>query len=283
MRRVLLGILGLMLFATSVSAQTADEIIGKYLKTIGGMEKLQAIKTMRLVGKFNGGGGFEAVLVEEHRRPNMVREEFALQGLTGINAYDGKMGWKIEPWNGKKDAEPLGEEEMKSIIEDADFDGPLINYQEKGNRVEFVGMDEFEGTDAYKLKVTQKNGDERYYFMDVDTGVPIKIEIKRFVRGAPQEYEISLGDYKQVAGVYMPFYVESGPKGSQNRSKVTWEKIEPNVTLADSRFVKPVPGAPAERQPTGDDPDASKTLPKKDEKKQQPARKEPPTSGKKPQ
>jgi hypothetical protein len=277
MRRVLLGILGLVLVAASASAQTADEIISKYVKTIGGMDKLQAIKSTRLVGQFHGGGGFEAAVTEEHRRPNMVREEFSLQGLTGVNAYDGQSGWKIEPWNGKKDPEPLGEEEMKSILEDADFDGPLIDYQAKGNKVEYVGMDQFEGTDTYKLKVTQKNGDERYYFMDTDSYVPIKIEIKRFVRGAPQEYEISLGDYKQVAGVYMPFSIESGPKGSQNRSKVTWEKIEANVTLGDNRFIKPVPGATTPRQPQGDEQDASKTLPKTDDKKQPPTKKEPPT------
>ncbi len=277
MRRVVLGILGLALCAASASAQTADEIISKYVKTIGGTEKLQAIKSTRSVGQFNGGGGFEAVVTEEHKRPNMVREEFALQGLTGVNAYDGHGGWKIEPWGGKKDAEPLGEEEMKSIIEDADFDGPLINYQAKGNKVEFVGMDQFEGTDTYKLKVTQKNGDERYYFMDTDTYVPIKIEIKRFVRGAPQEYEISLGDYKQVAGVFMPFSIESGPKGSQNRAKVTWEKIEANVTLGDNRFTQPVPGAATARQPQGDAHDASQKLPKQDEKKQPSASKEPPT------
>lgn len=277
MRRVLLVILGLALFAASASAQTADEIISKYIKTIGGMEKIQAIRSTRSVGRYNGGGGFEAVITEEHKRPNMVREEFSLQGLTGVNAYDGQSGWKIEPWNGKKDPEPLGEEEMKSILEDADFDGPLVNYQEKGNRVEFVGMDQFEGTETYKLKVTLKNGDERYYFLDTDSYVPIKIEIKRFVRGAPQEYEVALGDYKQVAGVYMPFSLESGQKGSQNRSKVTWEKIEANVDLSDSRFTKPVPGAAGQSQPQGDEQDASRTAPKKGEKKQPPAKPEPPT------
>jgi hypothetical protein len=94
--------------------------------------------------------------VQENKRPNHVREEFSLQGMTGINAYDGSNGWKIEPWQGKKDAEALTEEEMHSILEDADFDGPLINYQQKGNRVGFLGMEPVEGSDAYKLKVTRR-------------------------------------------------------------------------------------------------------------------------------
>lgn len=236
---LLLAVAGLALLARPASAQTADEIIAKYVKTIGGMEKLQAIKTLRRTGKFTGGGGFEAIVVQENKRSEMVRQEFTFQGMTGVNAYDSKTGWKIEPWGGKKDVESLGEEELKSIIEDADFDGPLINYQQKGHRVEYVGTDDFEGTEVYKLKVTLKNGDVSHYLMDADSGVPIKIETKRFVRGAEQESETTLGDYKQVAGVYFPYSVESGQKGSSNKSQVTYEKIEANVTLDDDRFKQP--------------------------------------------
>jgi hypothetical protein len=222
-----------------VSAQTADEIIAKYIKTIGGAQKIEAIKTLRRIGKFTGGGGFEAAVVQENKRPQMARQEFSIQGMTGVTAYDGKSGWKIEPWGGKKDAEALGEEELKGIQEDADFDGPLVNYQQKGNKVEFVGAEPVEGTDAFKLKVTLKNGDVRYYFMDTDYYVPIKIESKRMVRGAEREFETSLGDYKEVAGVYLPHSIESGLKGSPNKSQVTFEKIEANVALDDGRFKQP--------------------------------------------
>lgn len=249
MRKILPGIIGLALFAMPVSAQTADEIVAKYIKTIGGSEKIEAIKTLRRTGKFTGGGGFEAVVIQENKRPQMARQEFTIQGMTGVNAYDGKTGWKIEPWQGKKDAEPLGEEELKQIQEDADFDGPLINYQQKGNKVEFVGAEPVEGTDAFKLKVTLKNGDVSYYFMDTDYYVPIKIESKRMVRGAEREFESSLGDYKEVAGVYLPHSIESGVKGSPNKSQITFEKIEANVALDDSRFKQPTdPAQPAKSE-----------------------------------
>src|SRR5690349_1333389 len=98
MRKFLLASVGIALFAIPVSAQTADEIIAKYIKTIGGMEKIEAVKTLRRTGKSTSGGGFEAVIIEENKRPNLVRQEFVLQGMTGVNAYDGKTGWKIEPW-----------------------------------------------------------------------------------------------------------------------------------------------------------------------------------------
>ena len=95
MSKALLIAGGLFLLSFSVSAQTADEIIAKYIQKIGGIERLQAIKTMRSTGKFVGGGGFEAVVVIENKRPNLVREEFSLQGLTAVNAYDGRNGWAI--------------------------------------------------------------------------------------------------------------------------------------------------------------------------------------------
>lgn len=224
---------------TTTSAQSPDSIIARYIQTSGGMAKIQAIQTLRRTGKFTGGGGFEAVVVQENKRPNSVREEFSLQGMTGINAYDGRNGWKIEPWQGKRDPEALSEEELRSIVENADFDGPLINYQLKGHKVELVGMEQVEGTDAYKLRVTLANGDVSYYYMDTEYCVPIKIETQRMIRGAQQEFETSLGDYKQVAGVYLAHAYEMGRRGSQDKSRITYDKIEANVTLADQRFARP--------------------------------------------
>lgn len=271
MRRLLLAACGLLLLAPSAAAQTADEIVARYVKTVGGMEKIQAIRSLRRTGKFTGGGGFEARVVQENKRPNMVRQEFSLQGMTGVNAYDGASGWKIEPWQGKKDPEPLGEEELKQIVEESDFDGPLVNYKEKGNRVEYVGTEPVEGTDAYKLKVTQKSGDVSYYFMDTDYYVPIRIETKRMVRGAEREYETTLGDYKEVAGVYLPHSYETGVKGAPFRSQVNFEKIEANVSLEDLRFRRPRASGESPAAP-----DASETQPKT------PADRQPPAEGPKP-
>jgi outer membrane lipoprotein-sorting protein len=225
--------------ALSTQAQTADELIGKYVKTIGGMEKLQAIKSWRVHGTFHGGGGFEASVTEEQKRPNMLRQEFGLQGMTQISAYDGKVGWRINPFGGKKDAEVIAADELKLLAEDADIDGPLINYREKGNKVEFEGKDDFDGSDVYKLKVTLPDGTVKRYFLDADYYVPIKIETKQTLRGTEFESETILGDYKEVGGVYFAHSYESGPKGSSNRSSVTYEKIELNPTIDDSRFAMP--------------------------------------------
>jgi photosystem II stability/assembly factor-like uncharacterized protein len=241
MRR-LVFVLALLLTA-SLSAQTADEIINKYLQTVGGADRIQAVKSLRRTGRFTGGGGFEAAILELNQRPSSVRQEFTIQGFTGVNSYEGTSGWKFEPFGGKKDIESLSEDELKAIIDDSDFDGPLVNYQQKGNKVEYVGMEPVDGTDTYKLKVTLKNGDERYYYMDADYYVPIKIDTKRTIRGAEREFETILGDYKQVNGWYLPHSLQSGPKGSQFKGTTTYETIEANVELPAAIFSKPTDAA----------------------------------------
>ena len=240
--------LTLLLLAGPLQAQTVDEIVSRYLQRVGGAERVQAIQTLRRSGKFYGGGGFEALVRYENKRPNLVREEFSFGGMTGVSAYDGKSGWKIEPWQGKKDAEPLGEEELKGILEDSQFDDPLFDYRRKGNQVELVGTDQIEGTPVYKLKVTLAgNGDVRTYYVDADSYVPLKIQVKRMVRGAEREFEVELGDYKAVNGWLLPFAFAVGGKGSSSADKAqyAWQRIDANVPLDDRLFAKPAAGAPA--------------------------------------
>jgi hypothetical protein len=242
---------------SSARAQTADDLIGRYLKTIGGTERVGAAKTIRRIGKWRGGGGLEADVVQENKRGGLVREEFSLQGMTAINAYDGRTGWKVDPFNGKKDAEPLSEDEMHGILVDADFDEPLIDYKSKGSTAEYVGMDQFEGTDVYKVRVTLKSGDSRTYFLDTDSYVPIKIEEKRIIRGSEQELETTLGNYKAVDGWFVPYSIETGMKG-QDKQRITLSKVEVNVPIDDARFTKPALVVPATKTP---DPAPLKPIP----------------------
>jgi photosystem II stability/assembly factor-like uncharacterized protein len=245
--------------AFSQTAQTADEIVARYLKAVGGADRIAAVQSLRRVGRFHGGGGFEAVVVEESRRPNLIRQEFTLSGMTAVTSFDGRNGWKIQPFGGKKDAEPLGEEELKAIVEDADFDGPLVDYRKKGNQVEYVGTAPIEGSDTYKLKVTRAGGTVETYYIDADAYVPIKVETKRTVRGAEREYETVFGDYKRVNGWYLPFAVETGAKGNPNRTQITFEHIDANVAIDDARFVQPAAGTPVQAAPTA--PPAGGTAP----------------------
>ncbi|MGH9316333.1 MAG: LolA family protein [Thermoanaerobaculia bacterium] len=239
MRKYLMGLTVGLLLPLAGQAQTADEIIAKNIQARGGMNKLKAIQTLRVTGKMTQGPGLEAPFSLELKRPNNGRMEFTFQGLTAAQAYDGKNGWQIMPFGGRKDPQPLSPEDLKAAEEQADMDGPLVDYKTKGHRVELVGKEKVEGTDAYKLKVTLKNGDVRYYYLDAEYFLDLKMEGKRNVRGTEREFESSFGDYKEVGGVMFPHSIESGMKGNPEREKMVIDKIEVNAPIDDSRFKMP--------------------------------------------
>ena len=222
----------------TLQAQTVDEIIAKNIQAHGGIEKLRSLETLRQTARYTQ-GSLQATVVLENKRPSYYRQEFILQGLTDVTAYDGKTGWHISPFTGRKDAELLSEDDLKEVVEDADIEGQLVDYRQKGHQAELVGHDAVEGTDCYKIKLTLKNGDLRYYYLDADSFLELKIETQRLIRGAVQYRDTVFGDYEEVSGLYFPFAMDTGEKGDPNRAKITVEKVEVNVPLNDSIFSLP--------------------------------------------
>jgi len=220
-------------------AQTADELVSKNIQAKGGIDKIKAVETVRMNEKFDGGGGFTARASQENMRPNLVRETFSLQGMTAVQAYDGTTGWQIQPFGGHKDPELMGENDLRDIQLDADFDAPLVDYKEKGNTVEYLGHDIVDGDDALRLKVTLKNGDIVYYYLDPDTFLEIRKEIQQTIRGSIRERIVDLGSYKPVGGVMYPFSIAQGSKSNPGSQMFTVEKMEVNVTIDPADFAVP--------------------------------------------
>lgn len=239
LRKIGMGLLALALPALPVVAQTMDEVIAKNIEARGGLEKLKAVKSIRMTGKMMMGPGMEAPMSLEIKRPRSLRMEFTFQGMTGVQAYDGKSGWSISPFQGKKDPEPMSPDDVKDAEEEADIDGPLVDYKAKGHAVELVGKEKVEGSDAYKLKVTLKNGTVRHQYIDAESFLEIKTEAKRTVRGSEMEFESTIGDYKDVGGLLIPHSIQSGAKGRPEKQNIVVEKIELNPVLDDARFRMP--------------------------------------------
>lgn len=234
---ILLAIFGFSLFASS---QTADDLVNKNIEARGGMEKIKAIQTIRTTARQVSPGGLTISLIEENKRPNLVRTAFSLQGMTGVEAYDGTAGWRLSPFGGRKDPQLLGEDDMRDLLIDSDFDGPLVDYKAKGNTVEYMGHDTVDGDDALRLKVTLKDGDIIYYYLDPDAYLVIREERQEFIRGSVREHASEMGSYKPIAGVMYPFSITSGPKDDPTSwSTITVNKVEVNVPLENSDFALP--------------------------------------------
>lgn len=249
LHRILLIVIAASLTPLAVRAQTVDEIIAKNIEAHGGMEKLRSVQTRLMSGKFSA-GSFKAEVRQINKRPSGVRQEFVIQGLAQISAYDGATGWRVNPFEGRKDPERLSSDDTKSLEVDADIDGPLVDYERKGHKAELVGHDPVEGTDCYKIKLTLKNGDIRDYYLDTDSFLELKLETQSTVRGTIQEEETYYGDYEKVQGIYYPFAIESGQKGDTFRVKIAVDKIDLNVPVEDSLFAMPA-GKPAASSAAG--------------------------------
>ncbi len=235
------GLIALNNFAQEKTpAPTVDQLVAKNVEAKGGAAALSALHSLRLSGKMLvNEGQIQLGFVDTKKRPGEVRTEVTMQGMTAVQAYDGNQGWQISPFQGRKDPEKMSADESKPLVEDAEIDGPLVDWKAKGSKVEYLGTEDVDGTLAHKLKVTRKNGDITYLYLDPDHFLEIRTITQRVVHGAQVEIETDFGDYEKVAGVFLPFSIEAGDKGSPDKQKVVIDMAEPNVSVDDASFKFP--------------------------------------------
>ncbi len=242
------------------SAQTADEILAKVLAARGGADKIKAIRAERVTGKISFGPEFEGPFSVEFVRPLKMHMEININGRNVVRVYDGKSsGWVINQFAENKDVQAMDAADLRNIADESDFDGPLVDYQSKGNHLELLGKDEVAGQQTYKLQLTNKNGDVRTYFFDASTFLLVKWEGKIVVDDHETALETFFSDYRDVHGVKFAFEVDSDTPGTPQQKKITIDKIEIDPRIDESRFTKPA--APASAEPATKTPPAPSSTP----------------------
>lgn len=228
--------------AVPLAAQTVDEVVAKYYVAAGGLDQFKAVSAMRITGRMTLGQGMEAPFIRITKRPKFVRLDFTLQGMTATQAYDGQTAWMFIPFMGQTAPETMPADLAKGMEEEADFDGPLVDYKPRGIQVELVGQEPVEGANTYKLKVTMRSGDVTYYFLDAEHYLPIRTESKRTMQGREFDIVTSLGDYKPEGGLIVPHSIQVTGQGPGVQGFVI-EKVEINPALKDEDFkMPPKPG-----------------------------------------
>jgi hypothetical protein len=225
------------IFAQGMNQPTVDELVAKNIEARGGATALNSLQTLRSTGKMLvQQGQIELGYLQTKKRPDEVRTEASLQGMTQIEAYDGKDGWKVSPFFGRKDPERMSADDVKALVEDTEIDGPLADWKTKGSTVEYLGTEDVDGTPAHKLKVVRKNGDVSFVYLDPDHFLEIRIVTQRVRHGAHEEVETDLGDYEKAGGVFVPTSIEVGRKGAPDKQMVVIDKVEANVPVDDAIF-----------------------------------------------
>ena len=222
------------------AAPSTESLIARHVQARGGAAALAAIRTLEMSGTMRP-PGFSADLIyrEVIARPGSIRIETTLQGLTPIQAYDGRKGWQIQPFQGRKDAEALSSDDVKGLQEEADFEDGLTDYRAKGSTVDDLGEVDVDGGPTYALRVDLKNGDQETYYLDPDSYLTVRVVTRQLIRGAESLTQTDYGDYEKVDGVYFPFEVDSGTMGSSELQRITYKSIKANAAVDPAIFREP--------------------------------------------
>ena len=237
-----------------LSAQTADDIIKKTVEARGGIAKIKAVQSERITGRVAFPQGFEGMVILELERPHKLYSEMTVQGQKVLRAYDGKSaGWIVDPFGENKAVQAMPEEDLKGMPDEADPDGPMVDYKAKGSKIELAGKEDLDGKAVYHLKITDRQGEVRSYFLDASTFLTVKWTGLRKIDNQMLPWECTFSDYRDVGGLKFPFKIDQGSPGTEFRQSLTIEKVELNPKIEESHFAKPVlspaPAAPAPSTP----------------------------------
>ncbi len=235
----LLTALLICLTPLSSAAQTASQILSKVYVARGSLTRIRALRSERVTGTISFGSEASGPFTVELKRPMKMRMVLTVQNQTMIRVYDGSQGWANNPFAGKMNPDSMAEEDLKNISEEADFDGPLVDYAKKSNKVEVVGKDKVEDKDVWRLRLTTKNGDVRYYLFDAKAFLLLKWEGKRRAEGKEYPIESYFHDYRDVEGLKFAFEIDSGSSATDLTQKLVIDKIELNVNFPETDFAKP--------------------------------------------
>jgi len=230
MKKVLLSIALFVSAIFTVNAQTADEVIAKYITEIGGAEKWSKVQSIKIEGQIEV-QGIQIPFTMQGLQMKGMRVDAEFQGNKIIDITTPTKGWAQNPLSGKATLGPISEDELKQKLDDLDIQDPFVDYKAKGSVIESLGKDEEDGNEYFKIKMTTKNGNEKTYFFDTKTNLIYKIESIVKQQGQEMKSEQKLLDYQTTEyGIKMPF------KQDQGQMMMVTKKITINPTIDAAIF-----------------------------------------------
>lgn len=239
MKRVLNSFVILALLAAAGAAAAelnADQVIEKHIAASGGYGKLKAVQSLKGTGLYSAGDA-PIPFVTFRQRPNFYRWDRDIQGKKLVLSYDGQTAWWINPFGGPDGPAKMPETDARNLIGEAVFEDGLIDYKKKGHRVELLGLDDVDGRQAYRLKLTRKDGEVERFFIDADNFLKIKHSFVFTANDREFELLTFYQDYKAVGGVLLPHRIEREFAG-QHRV-IEFKSIEVNPKLDATVFRMP--------------------------------------------
>ncbi len=214
-------------------------LAAKNIEARGGADAWQAVNSLRVTGQMDLGQGMHVPYVMEQERPGKMCLEFVFNEETAIQCVDGETGWKLLPFRGRTEPEPMTDEEHREMAGGVSIDGLLVSSLKNGNKVSLVGKEVVAGRSAAKLEVTLPSGVTRWIYIDEETGLDVKLESTRVLRGQERLVETFYYDWQETDGLLIPRRQESRTQGDDEFHFVTVDSVQSNPPIDSSRFTMP--------------------------------------------
>ncbi|HMB90857.1 MAG TPA: hypothetical protein VKP65_08420 [Rhodothermales bacterium] len=233
-------------FAGPAQAQDkkADEIVSKHLEALGGVDNIKSLQSIKQIGEVSMPMmGMVMPMMVYQERPDKVRSEVEVNAngteMEIISGFDGTVAWTINPMQGGG-VQDLPEDQRGPLDYLSDMDGPLVDYADKGNTIEYIGEEETAGVNMHKIKLTQADSTETFLFFDPETHLQIKSvsEAPNPMTGANAQVEMMFSDYREIENILYPFHIEIKVDG-QVFQQVALSTVVLNEDFDDVLFAKP--------------------------------------------
>jgi outer membrane lipoprotein-sorting protein len=239
LKKIALSLAMAALVVAPAQAQSLDDVLESYYEAIGGVDAWKAVESMRITGTITM-QSMTIPFTMTLKGGDKVRRDFTVQGMIGSQAYDGEIAWQHMPFMGQTAAEQLPPEQAASMAEDAEIGGPLIDWERKGSQLELLGMSDVQGSEAFKIQITRRDGTVEFYYLDTESYLPIMVEGTEEQQGTQVGYSVTISDYKEIDGLMFAFSrvneSQLVPGGGQT---VQMESVEVNADIDDSFFNMP--------------------------------------------
>ncbi|HKC37785.1 MAG TPA: hypothetical protein VKB95_17030 [Chitinophagaceae bacterium] len=235
MKKILFAILSFAF--VSAHGQTADDIIQKYAKAMGGLPAINAIKTMKMKGTVTT-QGMDLPLTAQIINGKAVRNDVEVMGQSVINSYKDGKGWKINPFAGAPTATDMTPEELVDFKSQTMISNQLMDYKARGHKVELLGQEDVEGIKTYKIKLTNKDDNKvTTYFISVADNTLVKSISSRSMQGQEMDVETFFSDIKDFNGLKFPMTRIQKIQGEVFQ-EIKMSSIDFNVPIDEKVFDK---------------------------------------------
>jgi hypothetical protein len=219
-----------MLVSVFTFAQTAEEIVTKHIEAIGGAAAWKKINSIFYEGKMTVQNA-EVNVTLTVLNGKGVRQNISVMGMTGYQIITPTAGWNFMPFQGQTAPEAMTADELKQSADDLDVQGKLVDYKSKGHTLEYLGKDDVEGTECFKLKITTKAGNVETVFIDPKSYYIVRSIVKKTANGQESDVPSDLSNYKKLPeGIVVPFSV------TLSFGELVISKVEVNKQVDESTF-----------------------------------------------